>query len=90
MGKQRESDCKAGLVLRPAGAETITAKADKVGTGELSIPPHHRTIELGVKDETGGLGAPRTPANGKPDACLLKGCLRLCRCACCSHSAGAV
>lgn len=58
MGKQRESDHKAGSVLRPAGAETITAKADEVGTGERSIPPHHRTIELGVKDEIGGLGAP--------------------------------
>lgn len=66
MGKRGESDRKAGLVLRPAGAETITAKADEVDTGELSIPPHHWTIKLEGKDEIGGLGAPRTPANGKP------------------------
>lgn len=41
MGKQGERDRKAGSVLRPAGAETITAEADEVDTGELSIPPHH-------------------------------------------------
>lgn len=54
MGKQGESDRKAGSALRPAGAETVTAKADEVDTGELSIPPHHWTIKLEGKGGIGG------------------------------------
>lgn len=41
--------------------------------GEWSLPPHHRTIKLEVKDKIGRLRAPRTSANGRPGIHLVKG-----------------
>lgn len=64
-------------LLGQRASQCVVEKADEVDTGRAVPSPHHRTIKLEVKDEMGGLGAPRTLANGRPGIYLLKGCLCL-------------